>query len=352
MSSAGQDGYSFIPRWNEEAATLESFDQRVKLFVSSAKKEESYLCGLRLLATFDPEGDTFRYVRDNLTDVQLEAADGSGALMIVKTIRLSVGPKSIQEGVRLLLDFFRLDSLRRSYGETMRHWTRRFTLQYSKVGQALNASNAGINKDFLHENTRGILLAETSGLTSSEYASVSATSGTTGAEGESIGNSWKSSHLVEAFCTQWSDAALAARDANARKSEAVVAAVDNFDLSELSEAAARIENAIALNDTDPQIVECEDDNDDHYEEDVDWYAGNCDVAQVVLRQMTLNFLNSLMAIWKTLMRQHLKCMLRQVAVFKKHVSFWLVSRVPEAIFLLLVLVLLVAWLSHPLIENL
>ena len=64
----------------------------------------------------------------------------------------------------------------------------------------------------------------------------------------------------------------------ARKSEAVVAADDNFDLSELSEAAARIENAISWNDTDPQIVECEadDDDDDHYDEDVDWYAGDCD----------------------------------------------------------------------------
>ena len=72
------------------------------------------------------------------------------------------------------------------------------------------------------------------------------------------------------------DAALAARDAKARKSEAVVAAVDNFDLSELSEAAARIENAISRNDTDPQIVEYEDDDDDNYEEDVDWYAGDCD----------------------------------------------------------------------------
>ena len=138
MSSGGQHGHSFIPRWNEEAATLDSFDPRVKLFVSSAK-EERYLCGPRLLATFDPEGDTFRHVRDVLTDVQLEAADGSGAVMIVKTIRLSVAPKSIQEGVRLLLDFFRLDSLRRNYGETMRHWTRRFTLQYTEVGQALNA---------------------------------------------------------------------------------------------------------------------------------------------------------------------------------------------------------------------
>ena len=276
MSSGGQDGYSFIPRWNEEAGTLESIDQRVKLFVSSTKKEERYLCGPRLLSTFDPEGDTFRYVRDNLTDAQLEAADGSSALMIVKTIRLSIGPKSTQEGVRLLLDFFRLDSLRRNYGETMRHWTRRFPLQYSKVGQALNASNTEINKDFVHENIRGILLAETSGFTSSEFASVLATSGTTSAEGESIGNSWKFSHIVEAFCTQWSDAALAARDAKAKKSDAVVAAVDNFDLCELSEAAARIENAISWNHTDPQIVECEDDDDDNYEEDADWYAGDCD----------------------------------------------------------------------------
>ena len=36
---------------------------------------------------------------------------------------------------------------------------------------------------------------------------------------------------------------------------------------------------------------------------------------------------------------HLKCVHRKVAVFKKHVSFRLVSRVPEALFLLLVLVL-------------
>ena len=84
------------------------------------------------------------------------------------------------------------------------------------------------------------------------------------------------SHLVEAFCTQWGDTALAARDAKARKSEAVVAAVDNFDLSELSEAAVRIENAISWNDLDPQIVEYEDDDDDNYEEDVDWYTGDGD----------------------------------------------------------------------------
>ena len=240
----------------------------------------------------------------------------------------------------------------------MRHWTRRFTLQYSKVGQALNASDSEISKDFLHENIRGILLAETSGLTSSEFAFVLATSGTTGAEGESIGNSWPFSHLVEAFSTQWGDAALAARDAKARKSEAVVAAVDNFDLSELSEAAARIENAISWNDTDPRLLSMKLMTMTTAKKALigklvtvmmSWMTLH---TQLVLRQMTENFLNSLMAIWKTLIRPRLKCMHRQVAVFKKHVSFWLVSRVPEAIFLWLVLVLLVAWLSRPLIENL
>ena len=44
--------------------------------------------------------NTFQYVRDDLVDVQLEAHGGSGALMIVKTIRLSVGPKATQEAVR------------------------------------------------------------------------------------------------------------------------------------------------------------------------------------------------------------------------------------------------------------
>ena len=100
--------------------------------------------------------------------------------------------------------------------------------------------------------------------------------------------------------------------------------------------------------------ECEDDDDNYYEEDVgtvmmSWMKPH---TQLVLRQMTQNFLNSLMAIWKTLMRLHLKCMHRQVAVFKKHVSFWLVLREPEATFLLLALVLLTAWLNHPLIASL
>ena len=67
--------------------------------------------------------------------------------MIVKPFAsLSVRPKTTQEGVRLVLEFFRLDSLRRNCGETMEHWTRRFTLQYTKAGQKLNTSISEIRK--------------------------------------------------------------------------------------------------------------------------------------------------------------------------------------------------------------
>ena len=183
-----------------------------------------------------------------------------------------------------------------------------------------------------------------------------ATSGTTSAEGESIGNRWKFAHLVKAFSTKCGDDKLAARDAKARKSEAVAAAVDNFDLSGL--AASRIENAISWNDADQQINEYEDDDDEYLRKTLTgtlvtvmtgWMRQH---TQLVLRQMTQDFLNSLMASWKTLMRPHLNCIRQQVAVFKKHVSLCLLSRVPMATFLLLTLVLLTAWPSHPLIESL
>ena len=50
--------------------------------------ESNFLFSVVLdLSTFDPEGDTFWYVRDNLSDLPLEAAGGSGARMIVKTVR-------------------------------------------------------------------------------------------------------------------------------------------------------------------------------------------------------------------------------------------------------------------------
>ena len=49
-----------------------------------------------------------------------------------------------------------------------------------------------------------------------------------------------------------------------------------LDLSAFSEAAFRIERELSWNDTDPQINEYDGDDEEHYEEDVDWYTGNGD----------------------------------------------------------------------------
>ena len=56
----------------------------------------------------------------------------------------------------------------------------------------------------------------------------------------------------------------------------MVAAVDNFDLSGLSQAVSRIEHAISWNDADPQCDEYGDGDDEFYEDDVEWHTGNCD----------------------------------------------------------------------------
>ena len=115
----------------------------------------------------------------------------------------------------------------------MKTWTKRFQLSLRKVGTALHAACTDIPADgFLHPMIQGIILAETSGLTPSEFASVLGTSGTTGAEGEKIGNSWKLSDLIEAFCDQWSDDAVTLRDPRPRRSGNIGTAMEEYALSE------------------------------------------------------------------------------------------------------------------------
>ena len=99
----------------------------------------------------------------------------------------------------------------------MKKWTTRFDITLRKVGAALHAACAEIPTDtFLHPMIQGILLAETSGLTPSEFASVLGTSGKTGDKGGKIGNSWLVKDLMTAFCDQWSDDAIATRDRSRR----------------------------------------------------------------------------------------------------------------------------------------
>ena len=117
-------------------------------------------------------------------------------------------------------------------------------------------------------------MAETSGQTSSGFASVVTTSGTTGGEGEISGNSWKFAHHADAFSTLWGDAALAARDSRARKSEAVVTAVDKLTYSQKPRLVLNMQlpGMTRIN----KLTSYGDDDDENYEDDVDLHTADCD----------------------------------------------------------------------------
>ena len=75
-------------------------------------------------------------------------------------------------------------------------------------------------------------------------------------------------HFVQAFSTQWGDSALAAGNL-----EQLLQLWTFMICLDSQRAASRIERALSWNDKDPQINEYDGDDEEHYEENVDWYTG-------------------------------------------------------------------------------
>ena len=75
--------YEVIPRWDGHSSSLDAYEERVKLYIMSTKKDEKSFCGPRLLSRFEPESDAFRIVPEKLTDEQFTAEDGSGGKVII-----------------------------------------------------------------------------------------------------------------------------------------------------------------------------------------------------------------------------------------------------------------------------
>ena len=114
----------------------------------------------------------------------------------------------------------------------------------------------------------------------------------------------------------------------------VLAAVGNFAFSGLSEAASHIEHTISWNDADRQFDEYGEMTMNIVTTMLTGKIPNVMTSwtnqhtRCVFRQMTQNFLNSLVVIWQRLMHPHIKSMYQQSHFSRKHVSFCLVSRVP------------------------
>ena len=109
---------SVVPKLNEEPSTLDAFEDWVSLHVLGTKKEERSLCGPRLLAQMDPEGQPYKVVKSAVTTTQL-AAEG-GATLVIAALRRALGARPIQEAVRLFRQLMGLRDMRRQPGESMR----------------------------------------------------------------------------------------------------------------------------------------------------------------------------------------------------------------------------------------
>ena len=206
-----QQDTSVVPKWNEEASTLDAFEERVILLVLGTQKEECYLWGPRLLAHMDPERQPYKVVKSAVTTTQL-AAKG-GATLVIAALRRALGARPIQETVRLFRQLIGLRDMRRQPGESMRKWTSRFEAFIKKTGKALHQADAEIDEaTFLHPLIQEILLLQCSNLSPAENAAVLATSGATTKEGGSIGNSYLYVDLAASFIAQWDDEALMCRD--------------------------------------------------------------------------------------------------------------------------------------------
>ena len=232
--------FDVVPVWNGLASTLDAYEERVKRYVQSTKKDDRYLCGPRLLQRFHPEGDdAYRPVVEHVNDADLMTDDGSA--LIVKARRKTFGPRSMQEVVSAFKELIQLHVLRRQSEESMRAWTTRWKLHMKKVGHALHQACSDIDAEkFLHPVIRCILLSETCGLTAQEFASVLSISGKP-VVGKAIGNSWDED-VVQALISQWSESAVVARDRAMKRNRAHAHALEDFsswhsELDEIADAA-------------------------------------------------------------------------------------------------------------------
>ena len=140
----------------------------------------------------------------------------------------------MQEAIRLLLGFFKLDVVRRLGGESTKEWTRGFGPAVSKIGKARHAASAYSEGQFVRLMSKGILPGGTSGCSPNQFAPVLAISGAAGAEGGQICSGCKFNDLVEVLCNHWGRRGFARWDCRARRAETVVAVMGAFGISALA----------------------------------------------------------------------------------------------------------------------
>ena len=201
---------STIPRWNEDVATLDTFQSQVRIFKLSMPKDKRFLCAAKLMTVMPGTSKQFRNC-SQLSEVVLSEETGKGCDAILAMLREKGGPPTIQVALKNLKELMS-GRLHRTKGETMRSWCNKFKLHVTKTGKALHSVDPTIDQHkFLHPLILGVLLMQGTGLDPSEEAAVLATSGST--ETATATNSYRVTDLMMSLQSQWSDDAIAKRDA-------------------------------------------------------------------------------------------------------------------------------------------
>ncbi|CAK0855319.1 unnamed protein product [Prorocentrum cordatum] len=175
MANEQQSGIK-IPVWNGEASTLESFEEKVKLWVLGTKKDDRIYLGPRLVQAMDEDSQQwFEAKKVSLDDLVKE----DGAEKVVEALKGVRGTVTMQEAVSKWREFMR--GVYRHPGEGPKRWVSRFDIHLSKIGKALHAVCDEIPaQGFMHEFILGLILLDGTGLDPSEQAAVLATSGPKG----------------------------------------------------------------------------------------------------------------------------------------------------------------------------
>ncbi|CAK0814933.1 unnamed protein product, partial [Prorocentrum cordatum] len=200
MANEQQSGIK-IPVWNGEASTLESFEEKVKLWVLGTKKDDRIYLGPRLVQAMDEDSQQwFEAKKVSLDDLVKEG----GAEKVVEALKGVRGTVTMQEAVSKWREFMR--GVYRHPGEGPKRWVSRFDIHLSKIGKALHAVCDEIPaQGSMHEFILGLILLDGTGLDPSEQAAVLATSGPKG-------NSYLYQDVKKALAEQWSEEQLASRD--------------------------------------------------------------------------------------------------------------------------------------------
>ena len=210
MNLAHDSGRCQRANLERKVSSLESLQERAKLYVMGTKKEDRYLCGTRALAQMDPETQLCKVIHVPISQERVVGAHPN-----VSALRTALEAKPIQEAARLFRHLMVLKGLPPRNGR-----------QHAKVDPSFCQSSKSSSSLSRCEHRRRHLFSSSDSwdhitgvqtVEPTETAAVLAASGSTTCEGSTIGNSCILRDAVGNCNAQWDDDTFQSRNSPRRR---------------------------------------------------------------------------------------------------------------------------------------